>query len=135
MEDCMKSIVLLSAAAMLITAALPTAAAPRCSIRPPRKASDTELQRMAKISRSDAEQHARNRLKSRGNVQTASGGLEAERGCLIWSFDMKVEGEPGVQEVNVDAGNGKVLSVRHESAAAESSEAAKESRTVSGGHP
>jgi uncharacterized membrane protein YkoI len=40
--------------------------------------------------------------------------LESEHGCLIWSFDVRIAGKSGVQEVHVDAGNGNVLSVKHE---------------------
>jgi hypothetical protein len=122
-----RRVAMFCAAAVLAIAAVPGMAAPGCSIRPPKGASDTELQSMAKVSRSQAEQHARERLKSKGSVSTSSAELEAENGCLIWSFDMKVEGRSGVEEVAVDAGNGKVLSVHHESARAEATEAKSES--------
>jgi hypothetical protein len=32
----------------------------------------------------------------------------------MWSFDLRVAGQSGVQEVQVDAGDGKVLCVKHE---------------------
>jgi hypothetical protein len=127
----MRNLTIFCATAVLAGAALPALAAPECSIHPPKGASDAQLQSMAKISKSEAEQHARARLKSSGNVSTSSAELEAENGCLIWSFDMKVEGRSGVQEVTVDAGNGKVLNVHHESAREESAEAKSESKSKS----
>jgi uncharacterized membrane protein YkoI len=40
--------------------------------------------------------------------------LEREHRHLIWSFDLTVAGKPGIEEVNVDALTGKVVSVVHE---------------------
>jgi uncharacterized membrane protein YkoI len=40
--------------------------------------------------------------------------LEREHGHLIWSFDLTVAGKPGIEEVNVDAVTGHVVSVEHE---------------------
>jgi uncharacterized membrane protein YkoI len=40
--------------------------------------------------------------------------LEEENGKLIYSYDFRVEGQPGVQEVHVDANTGEVVSVEHE---------------------
>jgi hypothetical protein len=31
-------------------------------------------------------------------------------GCLVWPLDLRLEGKAGVQEVLIDAGDGKVLS-------------------------
>jgi len=52
--------------------------------------------------------------------------LERDGGRLVWSFDIKSGTKPGVEEVQVDALDGSVVSVMHESAAAESAEAKKE---------
>jgi hypothetical protein len=52
------------------------------------------------------------------------GEIEKEKGKLIYSFDIKVEGKSGIDEVAVDAMTGKVLGVEHESPAAEAKEAA-----------
>jgi hypothetical protein len=57
----------------------------------------------------------------------ASEELEREHGHLIYSFDVKVPGKSGIQEVTVDALNGKVMGVHHESAASEAKEAREES--------
>jgi uncharacterized membrane protein YkoI len=40
--------------------------------------------------------------------------LEQEHGSLIWSFDLTVAGKPGIEEVNVNARTGKIVSVEHE---------------------
>ena len=47
--------------------------------------------------------------------QIVAGELEEEGGSLIYSYDVKVEAQEGVQEVHVDATTGKVLQVEHES--------------------
>lgn len=52
--------------------------------------------------------------------------LEREHGKLIYSFDIAVPGKSGIQEVNVNAIDGKVLGVHHETAKDEKKEAAKE---------
>ena len=104
----------------LAVPAVPALAAWRCSIHPPKTASDAELTSMAKVSKTRAERIALKRVGHGAKISSAE--IEAEQGCLIWSFDTKIPGRKGVQEVNVDAGNGKILGVHHESANAESSE-------------
>ncbi len=54
----------------------------------------------------------------------AEAGIEKEKGKLIYSFDIKVDGKSGIEEVAVDALTGKVLSVEHETPKAEAKEAA-----------
>lgn len=104
----------------LAAPAVPAFAAWRCSIHPPKTASDAQLKSMAKLSKSKAERIALHRVDHGAKIAGAE--IEAEQGCLIWSFDLKVPGHKGVQEVNVDAGNGAILDVHHESAGSESSE-------------
>jgi uncharacterized membrane protein YkoI len=41
--------------------------------------------------------------------------LEEEDGRLLYSFDIRVEGRSGVEEVQVDARTGEVVSIEHES--------------------
>jgi uncharacterized membrane protein YkoI len=41
--------------------------------------------------------------------------LEREHGKLIWSFDIKVAGKTGITEVNVNAQDGSIVGVEHES--------------------
>jgi hypothetical protein len=61
-------------------------------------------------------------------VKTAE--LEEEKGKLIWSFDLKVAGKRGIEEVNIDAKTGKVLAHEHESDAAEAKEAKDEAKAA-----
>jgi hypothetical protein len=48
--------------------------------------------------------------------------LEEENGRLVYSYDIKKGSEPGVEEVQVDAHDGTVVSVKHEDAATEAKE-------------
>jgi len=59
-----------------------------------------------------------------GTIQ--SGEFEREMGHWVYSFDLNVPGESGVREVLVDADDGQVVSLQHESAGAEAREAAQD---------
>lgn len=56
-----------------------------------------------------------------GKVQSAE--IEKEDGKLVYSFDIKVAGKSGIDEVLVDALTGAVVSVDHETPADEAKEA------------
>ena len=56
-----------------------------------------------------------------GKVQSAE--IEKEDGKLVYSFDIKVAGKSGIEEVLVDAMTGTVVGVEHESPADEAKEA------------
>lgn len=58
------------------------------------------------------------------------GEIEKEHGKLVYSFDLAVAGKSGIDEVQVDAKTGKVVSVEHESAAEEAREAKEEKDKV-----
>lgn len=62
------------------------------------------------------------------NGKVESEELEKEHGKLVYSFDISVPGKSGVEEVNVSAITGKVVSKHHESAAAEEKEKEKENK-------
>jgi Predicted membrane protein len=70
---------------------------------------------------------ARDRAERVPNGSVSSEELERENGHLIYSFDVKVPGKSGIQEVNVNALSGKVLGVHHEGPAAEKKEARADS--------
>ena len=53
--------------------------------------------------------------------------LERENDALIWSFDIKVAGNAGIEEVAVNALTGAVGATEHEDAAAETREAREDS--------
>lgn len=82
------------------------------------------LARQAKISLDSARTIASARLP-KATVQSEE--LEREGGKLIYSFDMKTAGKSGIDEVNVNAMNGKLVGkVGHEGPAAEAKEAKAE---------
>ena len=54
--------------------------------------------------------------------------LEKENGKLIYSYDFKVTGKEGIEEVAIDALTGKMVSRAHESPTDEKQEAAKEGK-------
>lgn len=59
----------------------------------------------------------------------ASEELEREHGLLIYSFDIKVPGRQGIEEVNVNAITGAVVGVHHESPASEQREKHSEAKS------
>jgi uncharacterized membrane protein YkoI len=81
-----------------------------------------KLKAEAKISGDSAKKVA---LAQVPNGKIQSGEIEHEKGKLIYSFDVKVAGKSGIEEVNVDALTGAVVAKAHESAAAEKAEAKK----------
>lgn len=54
--------------------------------------------------------------------EVVSGELEEEGGALFYSFDVRVPGESGVEEIHVDAHSGRILSQEHETASDEAAE-------------
>jgi len=70
---------------------------------------------------------------SRGWVREAQ--LEQQNGTLVYSYDIKARGKSGVEEVNVDAKTGAVVSTKHESAKAEAKEAAGEQKSMKTAKP
>ena len=59
-------------------------------------------------------------------AQVESEELEHEHGKLVYSFDLKVPNHAGIEEIQVDANSGKVVSHKHETAEAERKEQEKE---------
>jgi len=84
---------------------------------------DSAMRAQTKITPEQARATAQSRVPG-GIVQSEE--LERERGKLIYSFDIKVKGKSGIQEVNVNAVDGTVVNVEHESAKAEKKEKVKE---------
>jgi uncharacterized membrane protein YkoI len=71
-------------------------------------------------------------LKEVPNGRIEAGELEREKGKSIYSFDIKVPGRSGIEEVHVDAMSGAVVAHEHESPAAEKKEAALEAKEKKG---
>ena len=82
-------------------------------------ASEKELEAKAKVSRADAEKIALAKVPG-GTIKDSE--IEAEKGRLIWSFDITAPGANGVTEVEVDANTGAVLSGENEDAQNEDNE-------------
>lgn len=57
---------------------------------------------------------------AKGRIQAQE--IEEENGRLIYSFDVKVKGNSGIEEVNVDAKTGELVNTEHEGAKAEAKE-------------
>ncbi len=62
------------------------------------------------------------------HARVRSEELEYEGGRWIYSYDLKVAGQPGIEEVNVDANTGRVVAVQHEGAREEAKEKAAGAR-------
>jgi uncharacterized membrane protein YkoI len=107
-----KLIRLLLATSLLSLVAVTVAAAdkkeetsvPKGSIHPTGEPKGAELAALAKVSFGDALKTALAAVP--GGVTKAE--LEAEDGCLMYSFEI-VGANKKVKEVEIDAGNGKVL--------------------------
>jgi len=86
------------------------------------------LAREAKITLDSARVIARAKLP-KATVQSEE--LERESGNLIYSFDMKTAGRSGIDEVNVNALNGKIVGkIGHEGPVSEAKEAAAEHESM-----
>jgi len=80
------------------------------SIRVQGKHGQRRLQRMAKISPEEATQAALAAVAGTpGEKKVEETELEVEHGFLVYSVEIRVQGQKGELEVLVDAGNGKVL--------------------------
>ena len=94
--------------------------------RPVKKAeTQSELQAQAKISEETARATA---LREIPNGTVKSSELEREKGKLVYSFDIRVPGKSGVEEVAIDAIDGSLVAHTHETARMEKKEAAKEAK-------
>ena len=100
-----------------------SAAAMQCSIHPGAETSVAALQAQTKLTMDAAKKIALSHYGKTKHV-VSDGELEAENGCLVYSFDVRVTGKSGIDEVLVDAGNGKVLERNHETPKQEAAEAA-----------
>jgi uncharacterized membrane protein YkoI len=87
--------------------------------------SQAALQKEAKISEETARATALGQVPN-GTVKSSE--LEREHGKLIYSVDITVPGKKGIQEVNVNAIDGSIVSREHETAKMEKKEAAQEKK-------
>jgi hypothetical protein len=77
-----------------------------------------DLSKLAKIS----EPQARKIALARVPGEVMSEELEREHGRIVYSYDIKQPGKSGLEEVQVSAKSGKIVSVKHETDAAEKKE-------------
>jgi len=87
--------------------------------------SQAALRREATIAEADARKTALAAVPG-GKVQSHE--LERENGRLIYSYDIKIAGKPGIEEVNVDAKTGEIVAHEHEDAKAEAAEKKAEAK-------
>lgn len=90
-----------------------------------------KLRAKAKISETAARATAAAKVPN-GTIQAVE--LEEEDGKLQYSYDIKVAGKTGIEEVNIDAINGSVIAVQHESPASLQKEAAADRKAVKPSH-
>lgn len=86
---------------------------------------EAALRKEAKITEAEARKTALAAVPG-GTVQSHE--LERENGRLIYSYDIKVAGKAGVEELNVDAKTGEIVAHEHENATAEAKEKKAEAR-------
>ncbi|HEX7981438.1 MAG TPA: PepSY domain-containing protein [Gemmatimonadaceae bacterium] len=83
----------------------------------------TQLVAKAKVSEADAAKAAQAKYP---NARIQAVELENESGRLIYSYELKVTGHSGIEEVNVNANTGEVVNTEHEGPDAEAKEAMQE---------
>ena len=87
--------------------------------------SQAALMREAKVTKAAATATA---LAQVPGAKVSASEIERENGKLIYSFDLKVKGKSGIDEINVDAITGAVVARSHEGAKTEKKEAAQEAK-------
>jgi uncharacterized membrane protein YkoI len=122
-------IVLLSVV-VAVAGARSASAATTCTIHPKAGATDAELEILARISKADAERIAVTKIRRHAAVSVVSAELETEHSCLLWTLDLRLDGSVGIYEVHVDAGDGRILSVKRESSRQEAAEAKGEAKEI-----
>ncbi len=100
---------------------------PATSTTPQVKEAKPGLLRQATITPEAATRTAMQQVTN-GQIQEAE--IEQEHGKLVYSYDLKVRGKTGIDEVLVDAKTGALVSHTHESPAAEAAEARQDARAA-----
>ena len=107
-----------------LLAAAPFVALPAnmdCSIKGKKTMTAARMKALAKVGAAAARKAALEKVGAPGAF-IHKGGLEVEEGCLLYTYDVKVPGQKGFQEIFVDAGTGAVLKIDYESDAKERAE-------------
>lgn len=80
-----------------------------CTIHPPRNAREDELTHLARVRQEEASKTAIASVAPAKPTDVISSDVEDFEGCLAWPFTLRIPGRKGVQEIFVDAGDGKVV--------------------------
>jgi uncharacterized membrane protein YkoI len=83
------------------------------------KAAAAKLEAQAKISKAEAQKIALDKVPG-GTIR--EGGIENEKGKVIWSFDIATLGTTDITEVNVDAMTGAIVAISKETVAEQEKE-------------
>jgi uncharacterized membrane protein YkoI len=122
--------------AVVLSAAVAGHASAQNTKAPKAAASKHETQKSlraeAKIKEADARKTA---LAEVPNGKVTAHELEREEGKLIYSYDIKVAGTPGVEEVHVDAITGQMVKHEHEDPKTEAKEKKAEAKEKSAKKP
>lgn len=124
----MKQLVIV--AGIIMTSLGATAAELPCSIHPKKGIVDADLPALAKVTQADAQSTALKAVNA-SSATVSSAELEAEGGCLIYSFDIQMPGKQSITEIAVDAGTGKVLAEKHEGPKAQAAEKVADAEAAS----
>ncbi len=106
-------------------AALPALANSQTAKASKKPETEAMLKAEAKITESVARGIA---LKEVPSGVVKSSEIEREKGHLVYSFDITVRAQTGIEEILVDAMTGKIISHEHETPKAEKAEARKEAK-------
>ena len=85
-----------------------------------KKDKESKLEAQAKITKAEAEKTALTKVPG-GTIK--EGGIEEEKGKLIWSFDITMPDTKDITEVRVDAKTGEIVAVDKETPADQEKEA------------
>ena len=116
-----------SSATLLTAAATVALALPAFAQGSYKKEIPAALAKKAKVTEEAAAKVALARVP-KGEIQTVE--LEEEKGKLIYSYDIKVSGKSGIDEVGVSAITGKIVAYGHETPADEKKEAAADAKAA-----
>jgi uncharacterized membrane protein YkoI len=122
----MRGISILTAmAAVALAASSAAAQAPAAPAAPAKHETAKQLQAEAKVAEKAARATA---LAQVPGGKVTKHELERENGKVLYSYDIATKGKSGIDEVQIDAVTGTVLSNKHETPAMEKAEATTDAK-------
>lgn len=116
-------------ALLLVSSPLVAGAATlECTAKVSSKLNDAQMKKLAKVNLPAAQATAIQSVGKANLDRVVSKELEVEDGCLLYSFDLRLRSKEGIDEVQVDAVSGKVISQKHETAADEAAEKSEDAK-------